>query len=98
MIDQLDDIEARVSAALDATADLDELEEWRRATIGRKGEVQLLTRRMGEIEPADRPAFGKRINEIKTSLQAAFEARQEALKQSAHTAADAADSLDVTLP
>ena len=98
MIDQLDDIEARVSAALDQTADLEQLEEWRRATIGRKGEVQLLTRRMGEIEPADRPAFGKRINEIKTSLQAAFEARQEALKRSAHETDGDTDRIDVTLP
>ena len=97
MIDQLDDIEARVSAALDQAVDLDELEEWRRATIGRKGEVQLLTRRMGEIEPAERPAFGKRINEIKASLQEAFEARQNALKRSAN-AADDDDRLDVTLP
>ena len=98
MIDQLDDIEARVSATLDAAADLDALEEWRRATIGRKGEVQLLTRRMGEIDPADRPAFGKRINEIKVSLQAAFEARQEALTRAAHDAEADAESLDVTLP
>ena len=98
MIDQLDDIEARVSAALDAAADLDELEEWRRTTIGRKGEVQLLTRRMGEIEAADRPTFGKRINEIKISLQAAFEARQEALTRAAHDAEADAESLDVTLP
>ncbi len=98
MIDQLDDIEARVSAALEQAADLEQLEEWRRATIGRKGEVQLLTRRMGEIEPADRPAFGKRINEIKISLQAAFEARQEALTRAAHDAEADAESLDVTLP
>ncbi len=98
MIDQLDDIEARVSAALNATADLDAIEEWRRATIGRKGEVQLLTRRVGEIDPADRPAFGKRINEIKISLQAAFEARQEALTRAAHDAEADAESLDVTLP
>lgn len=98
MIDQLDDIEARASAALDQAADLEQLEEWRRATIGRKGEVQLLTRRMGEIEPADRPAFGKRINEIKTSLQEAFEARHEALKRSAHDTDGDADRLDVTLP
>ncbi|MXX76084.1 MAG: phenylalanine--tRNA ligase subunit alpha [Holophagales bacterium] len=97
MIDQLDDIEARVSAALDQAVDLEQLEEWRRATIGRKGEVQLLTRRMGEIGPADRPAFGKRINEIKASLQVAFEARQEALKRSAHDNDDD-DRLDVTLP
>ena len=83
MIDQLDDIEARVSAALEAAADLDQLEEWRRATIGRKGEVQLLTRRMGQLEPSERPAFGKRINQIKTTLQAAFEERQEAVRRAA---------------
>lgn len=98
MIDQLDDIEARVTAALDAADSPELLEEWRRATIGRKGEVQLLTRRMGEIEPADRPAFGKRINEIKASLQEAFEARKEALKRAAARTDDDAERLDVTLP
>ena len=98
MIDQLDEIEARVSAALQAAGNPERLEEWRRATIGRKGEVQLLTRRMAEIDPADRPAFGKRINQIKASLQEAFEARQEALKRAAQDAELDAESLDVTLP
>ncbi len=96
MIDQLDEIEARVSVALGAAGSPEQLEEWRRATIGRKGEVQLLTRRMGELDPSERPAFGKRINEIKTALQVAFESRQEALRRAAAEAD--ADRLDVTLP
>ncbi len=96
MIHQLDDLEARVTAALDAAADPDQLEDWRRATIGRKGEVQLLTRRMGEIDRADRPAFGRRINQIKASLQSAFEARKQALAKQDRDAL--AEHLDVTLP
>ena len=98
MIDQLDEIEARVSVALGAAGSPEQLEEWRRATIGRKGEVQLLTRRMGELDPSERPAFGKRINEIKTALQVAFESRQEALRRAAAEADADADRLDVTLP
>ncbi len=98
MIDQLDDIETRVSATLAGVPDLEQLEKWRRATIGRKGEVQLLTRRMREIEPADRPAFGKRINRIKTSLQAAFEERHAALQRRAAEDDPDDESLDVTLP
>ena len=53
---------------------------------------------MGQLEPSERPAFGKRINQIKTTLQAAFEERQEALRRAAAAANADADQLDVTLP
>ena len=49
-----------------------DLEEWWRATLGRKGEIQLLTRRVGELAPSERPAFGRRVNELKQALKVVF--------------------------
>jgi phenylalanyl-tRNA synthetase alpha chain len=74
------------------------LEEWWRLTLGRKGEIQLLTRRMSEVEPAERPAFGKRINDIKQSLHTAFEAKKTAISDLELEAKIAGEAIDVTLP
>ena len=74
------------------------LETWYRDTLGRKGSVYLLTRQIGQVDPADRPAFGKRINEIKTALQTAYEEQQAALRAAELEAELAGSQIDVTLP
>ena len=98
MLDQLDSIQKEALAALDQTATEAELEEWYRATLGRKGSVQQLSRKFGEVAPEDRPEFGKRVNEIKSSLQAAYEAQAAEARQAHIAAAIAEGAIDVTLP
>jgi phenylalanyl-tRNA synthetase alpha chain len=66
--------------------------------LGRKGSVYLLTRQIGQVDPADRPAFGKRINEIKTALEAAYEERLAKLRAAELEAELAGSKIDVTLP
>jgi phenylalanyl-tRNA synthetase alpha chain len=74
------------------------LESWYRDTLGRKGSVYLLTRQVGQVDPADRPAFGKRVNEIKTALETAYEARLAKLRAAELEAELAGSAIDVTLP
>lgn len=74
------------------------LEAWYRDTLGRKGNIYLLTRQVGQVDPAERPAFGKRINEIKTALEAAYEERLAALRTAELEAELAGSAIDVTLP
>lgn len=74
------------------------LEAWYRDTLGRQGAVYRLTRQVGQLAPADRPAFGKRLNEIKNDLQAQYDGRQAQLKAAELEATIAASALDVTLP
>ncbi|HID53916.1 MAG TPA: phenylalanine--tRNA ligase subunit alpha, partial [Anaerolineae bacterium] len=74
------------------------LEIWYRETLGRKGSVQLMTRQIGQIDPADRPTFGQRINQVKTELQAAYDGRLAELKTAELEASLAESALDVTLP
>ncbi|MFO7538764.1 MAG: phenylalanine--tRNA ligase subunit alpha [Chloroflexota bacterium] len=74
------------------------LENWYRDTLGRKGSVYLLTRQIGQVEAADRPAFGKRINEVKTALESAYEERLAHLRAAELEAELAGSALDVTLP
>lgn len=98
MIETLENVfkeaESRLASA-DSTA---ALEEWYRAHLGRKGEVQLMSRKMGEIDPADRPLFGRRMNEVKQSLQEAFDRRSAEIKNREMEDSIAREGLDVTLP
>ncbi|MGH2537131.1 MAG: phenylalanine--tRNA ligase subunit alpha, partial [Candidatus Promineifilaceae bacterium] len=52
----------------------------------------------GQLDPAERPAFGRRLNQAKAALEAAYQARAAELKAAALEAQLAADALDVTLP
>ena len=53
---------------------------------------------MGALSAAERPAAGQRINEAKTSIQAALEMHRIRLEQTAMTAELAKGKIDVTLP
>jgi phenylalanyl-tRNA synthetase alpha chain len=66
--------------------------------LGRKGNVQLMTRQVGAIAVEERPLFGKRINEVKSALEAAFREKEDALKRAELMARLTTDTLDVTLP
>jgi len=94
----LDEIFQRASTAFETSSSSTELDGHHRRFLGKKGEVQLLTRRLGEIPPDERPAFGRRVNEIKQELQAASEARRAELEAVELERRLAADAIDVTLP
>ena len=97
-MDALDTIYADSIRALHDAGSTAALEVWYRETLGRKGRVQLETRNVGQLPPEERPLFGQRINEIKRSLNTAYEEQLAALKAAELRARMAAEALDVTLP
>ena len=98
MLEQLDALKDEAQGRLAAIADSTELESWYRDLLGKKGQVYLMTRQIGSLSNEERPLAGKRINEVKKELQAAYDERSAAIKASEMQAAMASDALDVTLP
>jgi phenylalanyl-tRNA synthetase alpha chain len=98
MLAQAEQLHQEALAGLETAESTTALESWYRDTLGRKGSVYLLTRQIGQVDPADRPAFGKRINEIKTDLEAAYEERLAKLRAAELEAELAGSKIDVTLP
>jgi phenylalanyl-tRNA synthetase alpha chain len=98
MIDELDALEREAQAALAAATDEEALAVWRTAFLGRKGRVTEAVKALGALPAAERPAYGRRVNEVKQALEAAYEARLEALRQAAEARSRLADQVDVTLP
>jgi phenylalanyl-tRNA synthetase alpha chain len=97
----VEDLPALTRAALDdvaASASLAALDEVRVRWLGKKGALTEQLKSLGGLPAAERPAAGARINEAKSQVQAAIDARREALERAAVEAALRAGRVDVTLP
>jgi phenylalanyl-tRNA synthetase alpha chain len=97
----LQELNRIVQNSLDSLRKLDNLEgleNWYRQTLGRKGEVTLMTRQVGQLDPEQRPIFGKRVNEIKAELESAYGEQLERIKYAEIESQMATDGFDVTLP
>ncbi|MEO8458810.1 MAG: phenylalanine--tRNA ligase subunit alpha, partial [Chloroflexota bacterium] len=91
-------VEAAAMRDLQAAADLDALEVWRLAYLGRKGRLSLLLRTVSQLSIEERKTVGREGNELKNRLEAAHEARQAELEQAHLTHVIESEGLDVTLP
>lgn len=94
----IDNILNAALAATEASDDLRALDEVRVAYLGKKGELTGLLKGLGQLDAAERPAAGARINEAKQALQDALNQRKEALEQQQLAQALNADAVDITLP
>ena len=81
-----------------ASSDLGRLDEARVRWLGKKGALTEQLKSLGSLPAAERPAAGQRINEAKERVQAAIEARREALARAEVERQLAAGRIDVTLP
>ena len=68
------------------------------ACSARKGLLTEQLKSLGKLPAEERPAAGQRINEAKTAIQTAIEARRERLDREALDAELARGTIDVTLP
>ena len=89
---------SQAETAVRAAEDLAALDAVRVQFLGKKGLFTAQLREVGKLPAAEIPAAGKAINDAKSSLAAAIDARREALEARRLAAQLAADALDVTLP
>jgi phenylalanyl-tRNA synthetase alpha chain len=93
----LDALEAAARSAFAGAADAAALEATRIEFLGAKaGRVKDAQQGLGKVDKADKPAAGKRFNEVKQAVEAAFAAAQERLTAVAKP--QAAVAFDPTLP
>ena len=82
-------------AAIDQAA---ELEQVKARYLGKDGSLTALLKGLGKLSAEERPVAGARINQAKQQIEAALNARREAIQQQALEARLASEALDVTLP
>ena len=97
----MSDIDTLTRAALAdiaAAADLDALEAQRVALLGKSGSITGQLKQLGALPPAERKAFGERVNVAKDAVAGALAARRQALEDLALALRLATERIDVSLP
>ena len=94
----LEALEARLSADIEAASDLAALDALRVGALGKKGEVSLKMRELGKMSPEERQVMGPALNGLKDRLNALLESRKTTMEDAALNAALASESVDVTRP
>lgn len=93
----IQDLEALQTEALDAlsrSSDTEGVEAVRIDYLGRKeGRISAVLRRLGQLDPAERPAVGAAANRVKAALETALESRLATVASEA-----AAGEIDLSLP
>ena len=79
-LEQLDALVEQAQRAFSIAADAEALEAARVEFLGAKsGRLKATQRQMGSVESAERPAAGKRLNEVKLAIDTAFQQAKERL-------------------
>jgi phenylalanyl-tRNA synthetase alpha chain len=98
MLAQLDQIEKNALEALNGSQDDGALEQWRITHLGRSSALMQVFDQLGKLSKEERPAIGRRANEVKRKLESALAERAEMSRQMALARSLQAEKLDVTLP
>ena len=92
MLAELDAFERQALQELQAATGPEALEQWRLRLLGGSGALKSLMGRLKDVPPAEKPAVGKRLNQLKVTLEAALAERK------ATAPVDTGPRMDVTEP
>lgn len=96
-VQQLDQLVSEAEQAFAAAAGQDALEAARIEFLGAKaGRLKTVQKLLGTVPVADKPAAGKRLNEVKAAIEAAFETATARLENTSDEVRD--ETFDPTLP
>lgn len=85
-------------SSIEETNNSSALEECRVLWLGKKGKVTAEMKTLGTLDPDARKAKGAELNEVKTAIAQALDAKKAALAEAELTARLATETIDVTLP
>ncbi|MDB5905487.1 MAG: phenylalanyl-tRNA synthetase, alpha subunit [Betaproteobacteria bacterium] len=97
----MQDVDTLVNEALEIFGgidDADALEQVKARYLGKAGALTQLSKTLGKLDPAERPAMGSRINAAKEKLEDALRQRRETIQAGKLEARLKEEALDVTLP
>ncbi len=95
---QLEALQQEAKGAIAAANTLEHLEELRVVYLGKKGQLSLLLRSMGQLSVQERPRIGAMANEVKEALQIYIERQRTSLQTAQIQAQLDAETVDVTMP
>ncbi len=95
---RLESAHAAARRAIEAAADAAQLEEARVRFLGRSGDITLVLRGLGQVDPGERPELGRRANEARVEIEALLSERAARLEEAELDRRLEAERVDITLP
>lgn len=80
-LQEVEQLKSASLAELAQATDQTTLEQLRVRTIGRNGSITTLVKQMKDVQPADRPAFGKLLQAWRTEFESILKSKQDASAQ-----------------
>ena len=84
--ESIDQLKREAFAALEASENVDSLENWRIEFLGRSGKLTSILRSLGTLPQESRAAVGQAANRARQELEAAFAERSTTITESAEPA------------
>jgi len=97
-VNAVNELEQRALGQIQASGDLQQLDDLRVQYLGKKGEVTSLLKSLGSMEPGQRKSFGQAINTARDALNQAIAERRQALEAAALEQKLLSEQVDVSLP
>lgn len=98
MKEKLAKIREEILKQIDASENLDKLNEVRVSALGKKGALTELLKSMKEVAPQERPKVGQMVNEVRAEIETALETEKAKLEDRVMEARLKNEVIDVTLP
>lgn len=97
-IPDLEQLIREADAAIAAARESEDVERLRRHYLGRRGVLAGLTANLPQLDPRERPEYGRRLNALRDRLAQAIDEKDSALRLRTTSTRLEAETIDVTLP
>ena len=98
MLRELEQLHEEAISAINSADDAAALETVRIAFLGTKGRMKAIAAGLKDVPPSEKPLVGKRLNEVKQSIESRFAERREAVGAGGGGAATAGPAVDMSEP
>ena len=98
MLEKLQELQAQTQTAIELAKSPADIEALRVKTLGKKGELTLILKNLGSLQPEERKEMGKKANEVRDQVQASLEEARARLEAAAQAEALVSEAMDITLP
>ncbi len=97
-MDNLNKILEDIQASLQNVQQNEALQDLRVKYLGKKGEITMMMKQMGNLSPEERPKFGQMVNTLRNKAEEAIEHKRLEIAEKQKASRLEAEKIDVTLP
>ena len=95
---RISELEVLLKSSLSSIKDIKELEDFKVRALGKKSELSLLLRGLGELSPEERKDVGASVNILKTFLESSISEIEQKLRSQETLSKLKSETVDITLP